>query len=157
MSTKKPTINWHATRGRTPGSQDSRRPHPEPSMTKNSSSSKAHLALNVWMDGARKMRKMRQKSPSPTPYPTLQKAYPSLLRTKMSTNSGDELNLRHFHCSRDQTSLHDHRDVHDRRNCTCGTSENLTTGTSTTCQRTAQQRACRRPLSKNWTTQENCN
>ena len=26
MSTKKPTINWHATRGRTPGSQDSRRP-----------------------------------------------------------------------------------------------------------------------------------
>jgi len=28
---------------------------PEPSMTKNSSSSRAHLALNVRMDGARKM------------------------------------------------------------------------------------------------------
>ena len=28
---------------------------PEPSMTKNSSSTRADLALNVWMDGARKM------------------------------------------------------------------------------------------------------
>ena len=33
-------------------------------------------------------------------YTTLE-AFPSLLRTKMSTNSGDELNLWHFPCSRD--------------------------------------------------------
>ena len=31
--------------------------------------------------------------------------------TGMSANSGDELNLRHFHCARDNLSLHDHSDV----------------------------------------------
>ena len=37
----------------------------------------------------------------------------------MSEDSGDELNLRHFHCSRTQRRC-DHRDVHNRKNCTCG-------------------------------------
>ena len=50
------------------------------------------------------------------------KAYLSLFRTGMSTKSGDELCLRHC---RKQTSLHDHRYVQNRRNCTCGTSEHL--------------------------------
>ena len=46
--------------GRTPGSQTPGVPAtPEPSMTKNSSSSRAHLALNVRMDGARKMAKKK--------------------------------------------------------------------------------------------------
>ena len=38
---------------------------PEPSMTKNSSSSRAHLALNVRMDGARKRPVKRAKNPIP--------------------------------------------------------------------------------------------
>ena len=43
---------------------------PEPSMTKNSSSSRAHLALNVRMDGARKRPVKRAKKPlSPPPPP----------------------------------------------------------------------------------------
>ena len=52
----------------------------------------------------------------------------------------DELNLRDLHCARDPTSLHDHRDVHNRKNCTCGTPEHLsftTTGMSPPCPRTA--------------------
>ena len=51
----------------------------------------------------------------------------------MSEDSGDELNLRHFHCSRTQRRC-DHRDVHNRKNCTCGTSDHLsftTAGMST--------------------------
>ena len=38
---------------------------PEPSMTKNSSSSRAHVALNVRMDGARKRPVKRSKNPFP--------------------------------------------------------------------------------------------
>ena len=74
------------------------------------------------------------------------KTCPSLRRTGMSANSGDELNLRHLHCSRDNLSLHDRRDVQPSNcsTCTTGTSTTLstrcTTGMSTT-------------LSKNWTTQ----
>ena len=46
--------------GRTPGSQIPGVPAtPEPSMTKNSSSSRAHLALNVPTDGARQMPQLR--------------------------------------------------------------------------------------------------
>ena len=40
-------------------------------------------------------------------------AYLSLLRTKMSTSSGDGLNLWHLQC-RETASLHDHRDVQNR-------------------------------------------
>ena len=57
----------HATNsgGRTPGSQTPGVPVTlEPSMTKNSSSSRAHLALNVRMDGARKMASQPPKKPS---------------------------------------------------------------------------------------------
>ena len=52
--------------GRTPGSQTPGVPTtPEPSMTKNSSSSRAHLALNVRMDGARKMPVNERKTLPP--------------------------------------------------------------------------------------------
>ena len=61
--------------------------------------------------------------------------YPSLRRTGKSANSGDELNLRHLHCSRDNLSLHDHRDVQPSMNCTKKTSTTLSRycncGTST--------------------------
>ena len=74
---------------------------------------------------------------------------------------GDELNLRHFHCSRDPTSLHDHRDVHKpSMNCTCGNSKHLsftTTGMSTlseNCNSGTPQFSARldnlTTLSKNW-------
>ena len=36
--------------------------------------------------------------------PNSRKAYLSLLRTGMATKSGDELDLRHFHCSREHVS-----------------------------------------------------
>ena len=95
---------------------DSRRPrHPmEPSMTKNSSSSRAHMALNARMDGARKMAKKKR------PKKNLHRRVPVSVRTETSTDSGDKLNLKHLQVAR-PTSLHDHRDVHNRRNCTCGT------------------------------------
>ena len=53
----------------------------------------ATLGLNVQMDGGRKMLQNCSKLPlnaatMPTP----------LLRTKMPTSSGDELNMGHFHC-----------------------------------------------------------
>ena len=64
----------------------------------------------------------RSKNRPPPPYP--RKKRTTLFRTGMSTDSSDELNLRHFHC-RKTTSLHDHRDVFYRRNCTCGTSKHL--------------------------------
>ena len=70
---------------------------------------------------------MRQKGPSS--HPTAENNL-SVLRTGMSTKPGDELNLRHFHCSR-ETSLHGHRDDHNHRNCTC------ITAASTTFKRTA--------------------
>ena len=65
--------------GRTPGSQT-------PGVS-------ATLGLNVQMDGVRKMLQNCSKLPlndatMPTP----------LLQTKMSTSSGDELNMGHFHC-----------------------------------------------------------
>ena len=46
--------------------------------------------------------------------------HPSLLRLEMSPDSGDKLNLRTSQ-SQDTPSLHDHRDDHNRRSCTCGT------------------------------------
>ena len=42
-------------------------------------------------------------------------AYPSLLRNRSVLKRRDELYLRHLHC-RKTTSLHDHRDVHNRNN-----------------------------------------
>ena len=68
--------NWG---GRTPGSQTPGVP--------------ATLGLNVQMDGGRKM--LQNCSKLPLIEATM--ATP-LLRTKMSTSSGDELNLGHFHC-----------------------------------------------------------
>ena len=74
-----------------------------------------HRGLKNWRStpgqsgGARKKAK-KAKKPS-----TQLKACPSLLRTEMSTNSGDELSLRHLHCSRDNVSLHDRGNVHNRR------------------------------------------
>ena len=59
--------------------------------------------------------KRPKKNPSSSPQtPLLRADYPSLLRNVISTDSGDELNLWHFHC-RNPTSLQDHRDVHNRR------------------------------------------
>ena len=92
--------------GSTPGSQTPGVPAtPEPSMTKNSSSSSAHLALNVRMDGARKMPVTRRtKNPTP-PQDHESEATP--------TNSG---NCWKF-------SLPDRRDVNPlSMNCSCGTS-----------------------------------
>ena len=69
------------------------------------------------------VRKMAQNAPKkPFIATNSLKAYLSLLRTGMSTKSGHELCLRHC---RKQTSLHDHRDVQNRRNGTCDTSEHL--------------------------------
>ena len=52
-------------------------------------------------------------------------AAPSLLRPGMSTNSGNELCLRHLHSSRDPASPHVHKDVHNSKNCTCGTTTTI--------------------------------
>ena len=93
------------------------------------------LGLNVQVDGVRKRplkKKGKKKNPSPPPYPRRKRT--PLLRTGVSADSGDELNLRHLHC-RKTTSLHDHRDVHNRRNCTCGTSEHLHNRGIDTCRR----------------------
>ena len=68
--------NWG---GRTPGSQT-------PGVT-------ATLGLNVQMDGGRKMPQNCSKLPLNAATMTI-----PLLRTKMSTSSGDELNMGHFHC-----------------------------------------------------------
>ena len=102
--------------GRTPGSQTPGVP--------------ATLGLNVQKDGGRKMLQTCSKLPSSPPpcrpnkahHAQLQLCVPVSVATEMSTDFGDELNLRHLHC-RKTTSLHDHRD--NRRNCTCGTSEHL--------------------------------
>ena len=54
----------------------------------------------------------------------------------------DELNLRHLHCARTPRRCI-YRDVHNRRNCTCGTPEHLsftTTGMSPPCPRTGHPR-----------------
>ena len=66
----------------------------------------------TWRSAKNGLKKARNRS-SP-PYPA--ESVPSLLRTEMSTNSGDELSLGHLHCSRDNLSLHDHGNVHNRRN-----------------------------------------
>ena len=63
---------------------------------------------------------------------TLLKAYPSLLRAGMSTNSGDELNLRHLHCS--------------QTHCRC---------TQRACQRPSQTTTCTTETSN--TLSMNCN
>ena len=92
--------------GRTPRCQTPGVPAtPEPSMTKNSSSSRAHLALNVRMDGARKNAcKTGEKKPTLPQYHEFE-APP--------TNSGNCWNL----------SLQDRRDVNSLSiNCSCGTS-----------------------------------
>ena len=100
--------------------------------------------------GARKLWKNRKKSPPSQPTTrklhSLHCGYPSQRRTGMSANSGDELNLRHLHCSRDNLSLHDRRDVQPSMNCsTC------TTGTSTTLS-TRCTTGMSTTLSKNCTT-----
>ena len=64
-------------------------------------------------------------------------AYPSLLHNWNVLKRRDELNLRHLQVCETTPSLHDHRDVHNRKSCTCGTSEHLTTGTSATLSKTA--------------------
>ena len=55
--------------------------------------------------------------------------YLSLLRRRMSTNSGDELKLRHLHCQRRDLSLHNDRHTHHNlaKNWTCGASTGLFT------------------------------
>ena len=56
---------------------------------------------------ARNMTQKASKTPSPPPKPaTLKAENLSLLQAGKSSNSGDELNLGHFH-------PHDHRDVHN--------------------------------------------
>ena len=89
------------------------------------------LGLNVQMDGGGKMLQNCSRLPliaATTPAKTRPAkhsctcAYPSLYELEMSTYSGDELSLRHVHC-RKTTSLHDHRDVHNRKNSICGTSK----------------------------------
>ena len=86
-------------------------------MTKTSSSSRAHLALNVRMDGARKMALKRAKKKLIAAIPV-----PVSCGNGMSTDSGDELNL--WHLPRDRTTT-----------CTTGTSSTLSEhcncGTST--------------------------
>ena len=77
---------------------------------KNSSSSRARKTgaqLQTTWRSAKNAEKQR-KTPSPPPYA---ETCPSLLRTKMSNSSGDELNLRHFHCSRDPNDDLHNRDI----------------------------------------------
>ena len=100
----------------------------EPSMAKNSSPSRAReLALNSRRPGAKNVLKGRKKTFIAAITATARKLRTCLCcTTGTSTDSGDELNLRHLHCWRDPNlSLHDHRDIHNRKNCTCGTSEHL--------------------------------
>ena len=59
----------------------------------------------------------------------------------MSASSGDELNLRHFHCSIDSLSLHDHSDVRNRR-------------TAPAAPRPPAQQGHRQPLSTRCTTND---
>ena len=52
------------------------------------------------------MIKKGRKTPSPPPRPPLLKAeYLSLLRAGMSTDSGDELSLGHFHCRKQRRCM----------------------------------------------------
>ena len=77
-------------------------------------------------------------------------AFPSLLHNRNVPKRHDELNLRHLHCWRDPSlSLHDHSDVHNRKNCTCGTTKPAQQGHRPPCQ--AQQRGVPTTLSKNGT------
>ena len=94
----------------------------EPSSTHRCERSKARkLALNSGTT-RRSAKNAQNAQKKPFIAPNSLKAYLSPLRTGMSTKSGDELYLRHC---RKQTSLHDHRDVQNRRNSTCGTCEHL--------------------------------
>ena len=86
-------------------------------MTKNYSSSRAQkLALNSGTTRrSAKNAEKPQKFPSPPPYPALLEAVSrSLLYNRNVHDSGGELNLRHTTVE-ETTSLHDHRDVHNRR------------------------------------------
>ena len=66
----------------------------------------------------------------------LQLCLPVSVATEMSTDSGDELNQWHFHCRETTGRCMIQSDVHNRRNCDCGTSTNV-------C-RVWTMRACRR-------------
>ena len=70
----------------------------EPSMTKNSSSSRAPKTGAQLPDNPEERENCGKTAKSPSPPPLLKVEYPSLLRTKMSTSFGDELNLGHSHC-----------------------------------------------------------
>ena len=60
-------------------------------------------------------------------------AYPSLLHNRNVSRRHDELNLRHLCCWRDPNlSLHDRRDVHNRKTAPAAPSRTCTTGTSST-------------------------
>ena len=103
----------------------------EPSTTKNSSSSRAPKTGAQLRDN-RRSAKISEK-PLKKPFTaTIGEKCPSLLRTKMSTSSGDELNLWHFHCSRD--------------NCRCMiTATFITAGTAPAATRRPAQQGHRPP------------
>ena len=118
----------------------------EPSTTKNSTSSR-DPKTGAQLQTTWRSAKMRKNRPKPLPPPYTAESKP--VSAGMSTDSGDELNLRHLHCRETRTTT-----------CTTGTSSTLsmsancrtstvfctvsnkhltshTTGTSTTFSRTA--------------------
>ena len=84
-----------------------------------------------WTEAEKCCKNAANLSSSPPPsrpnkvrHAQLHCAYPSLLRNGNVLKRRDELFLKHFHCARDfNLSLREHSDVHNRKNCTCGTSK----------------------------------
>ena len=145
----------------------------EPSTAKNSSSSRAPKTGAQLRDNPEEREKCGKTAINPfiaAITPLLKAAYQSLLHNKMSTDSGDERNLRHLYCWRDPNlSLHDHR-TSITAESTRGTNTTCTTGTSATLkercncgtfavfctlnhgQLSLRQRACQRPCPSTNTT-----
>ena len=144
-----------------------------PSTTKNSSSSRAPKTGAQLRDNPEEREKCGKTAKNPfiaAITPLLKAAYRSLLHNKMSTDSGDERNLRHLYCWRDPNlSLHDHR-TSITAESTRGTNTTCTTGTSATLKERCNcgtfavfwtlnhghlslgQRACQRPCPSTNTT-----
>ena len=121
----------------------------EPSTTKNSSSSRAPKTGAQLRDNPEEREKCEKPPKNPSSPPTawrlhsLHCGYPSLLRTGRSTNSGDELNLRHLPRAPD-ADLHNRDTVPPSEHCNCGTSTVFRSVQPHTPV-VVQQRACERP------------
>ena len=97
-------------------------PSLRPTSSSSSSSSRQHNIDDVvflepglgWQTTWRSAKNGPKKAKIPSSPASPTERGPVSVATEMSTDSGDELNLRHLQCSRDNMSLHDHGDVHNR-------------------------------------------